>query len=111
MIDNQFLFFFLILAQYIVLMEFQGTLKEHKYGKYLYYAFIPQDWLMNLIMTIWFLDLPKTWNELVTGRMKRYKLIEINSGDVGLITLLKIWRYYFAYYLCKILNIFEKDHC
>lgn len=107
--ENQFLFFFLLLAQYIVLMEFQTQLKV--WARPLYIIFIVQDWVMNLIMTIWFLDLPEKWHEVVTERMKRYKKIELRRDDVGLIMLLNSWRHYFSVFLCRILSVFDKDHC
>jgi hypothetical protein len=30
------------------------------------------DWLVNMLMTVPFFDLPGTWSELVTGRLKQY---------------------------------------
>ena len=59
------------------------------------------DWLMNMFLTPLFWDLPGSWHELVTGRLKRY--IFRGTGK----------RYRFAKRVCDILDRFDPsgDHC
>lgn len=109
--DNQAEFFLLLLAQYIVIFEFQNWFRDHKLTKPVYLVFAVQDWLMNIVMSVWFLDLPDQWNELVTGRMKRYKEGGGYSKRGLRIEFIEEFRYRFALALCKILNIWDKGHC
>lgn len=110
-LNNQVGFFLVLFAQYAVLMMYQEKLRDSGLGAILYLVFIVQDWLMNLVMTIWFLDPPEHISEVVTGRMKRYKRTGGYSKRGAGIELVEAWRYYFAVYLCKALNRFDKGHC
>lgn len=107
---NQFLFFALLLLQYIVLFEFQSFWKKHSLLKPLVVLFVIQDWIMNWVMSLWFLDPPAKLNELVTGRMKRY-VKKYGKRSRWALSKLERWRYGFAVRLCKILNLFDPDHC
>jgi len=107
LINNQIEFFFIVLVQYIVLATLQNKLGKRKILYPLFVVFIIQDWLMNMFMTLWFLDLPAELKEVVTKRMQRYK--EDYSGIR--LNFIETVRYKFAVNLCKILNIFDEDHC
>ena len=107
--DNQVLFFCLLFVQYAVLMTYQSKLRGLK--KPLFIVFIIQDWVMNMFMTLWFLDPPEKLNEVVTKRMKRYKSTGGYSKRGLRVEVIEDWRYYFAVYLCQALNKFDPDHC
>lgn len=65
-------------------------------GMPLVFVAILWDWLCNwTAATILFLQLPATWSELVTGRLKRYKAE--GSG----------WRYKIAVWFALILDAFD----
>lgn len=105
-------FFTILFIQYAVLATVQDKLLKIKYvGKALFVLFIVQDWWMNILMTALFLDPPAKWNEVVTKRMERYKEIELDRDDNGLLYLRDAWRYYWGHGLCKLLSIFDKGHC
>lgn len=59
------------------------------------------DWIMNWFLSGVFWDWPGKWNELVTGRLKRY--IKQGQGT----------RYRFSKRVCDILDRFDPsgDHC
>ncbi len=67
------------------------------------------DWVVNIIISPWFLDPPKGI-ELVTGRMKRYKKRYMNLTRYEM-NPLEVWRLQFAIWLCKRLNQHDHNHC
>lgn len=72
------------------------------------------DWFLNILLTLPMLDLPATFFELTTHRMKRYKKLvwHINRwGDLNMASFLDRWRYNVAIFICGLLNRGEKDHC
>ena len=58
------------------------------------------DIFVNYLLTVTFLDLPKSWFETVTNRMKRYKTRRDGS-----------FKYIFSVKLCEILNKYDPEHC
>ena len=62
------------------------------------------DWAVNMTFAcLVFADLPRSWKELVTGRLQRYR------GN----HLEKLWRRVLADYICEALNQFDPSgrHC
>ena len=109
--NNMALFFLLLFFQYALLFEFQGQLRKRGWLKPAVVIFVIQDWLMNIFMTAWFLDLPAEKTELVTGRMKRYKAHGGWAEHGVKWEILEEIRYRFAIILCKALNVWDKGHC
>lgn len=101
-----------LLVAFVVVVRFQqkadGT-KYEKLVKYLFiYPFVLCDWAFNVtVFTVFFLDLPDEWGELVTKRMKRYKHI-YHSNEPN---KLKSFRWKFATRLCKFLSKYDMGHC
>jgi len=109
--DNQLSFFGLLFVQYVLVFEFQSWIKKHMLAKPVYVIFIIQDWLLNIVISLWFLDLPHETGELVTGRMKRYKSHGGYSYRGISNDALESVRYRFAIIVCKALNVWDKGHC
>lgn len=95
--------FFIVLAQFIVIMKI-----HHKvHNKYLHYVlaawFIPQDVVVNLVLfTIIGAEPPREW--LVTDRLKRWKKLDTDTS-------LNRLRSYVGWNLCAILHKFDAGHC
>ena len=71
--------------------------------------FIITDWLYNwTIASIVFLHIPQRPMELVTERMKRYKLQYSNTTDLR---WYESWRLNLSNYICKQLSVHDKGHC
>lgn len=95
-IGLSFLRLFVVFAVLMKLKERFGTPLPIK----VLFAFgVVYDWLVNHLLTLVFLDFPVGWDELVTGRMKRYKA---EKGG---------WRHDFAVWFCPILNKVDEGHC
>lgn len=62
-------------------------------------GYIYDIFLNYTVATVMFWQIPQHKRETISGRMRRYL-----REDVG-------WRAKIASVLCKILNIFDKDHC
>jgi hypothetical protein len=60
------------------------------------------DWIMNWYATPFFWDVPDSFFEVVTERLKRYKLLDHST-----------FKYRFAASVCRILDRFDPsgDHC
>lgn len=90
---------------YVAVMEIKVEVENTRFEPYFRYTVVPvflvADWLVNLIISPAFLDLPATPFELVTARMKRYK----RGYPIG------TWRNNFAWWLCRHLNRHDKGHC
>jgi hypothetical protein len=72
-------------------------------------AFVICDWLLNFTTAWWmFLDMPNSWTELVTDRLKRYKHDYLYKDNT---TLLEDWRLVFAVRMCKLLSKHDPEHC
>lgn len=106
--------FFIMLAEFAILFEVyhraQGTAFEKPVKVMGVLVFVPQDWIMNLWLSVLFLDLPAKPFELVTGRMQRYKR-EYRRVPYGTLSRLEHWRYGFALRLCDHLNRRDPEHC
>lgn len=61
--------------------------------------FLFMDWVLNWLLTPFFWDIPDSFFELVTARMKRYKRVATGR------------RYKFACWLCNHLNRHDAGHC
>jgi hypothetical protein len=100
---NPVLSFFILGAQFIVVMKI-----HHKaHNKYLHKAlglwFLPQNAVVNAVLfTIVGMELPKEWT--VTARMKRWK--ELPEGSWR-----NTWRILVATKLCDALNWADAGHC
>lgn len=104
-------FFWLFIAFMFVMKvkhKVEGTIWYKPLMVLFGYPFIIADWYVNLIISPFFLDLPATKGELVTGRMKRYKLILEGQRNRYIRQYL---RYRFAWWLCGLLNQHDKNHC
>lgn len=68
------------------------------------------DWYVNMFAaSILFLDLPEgLWREVVTGRLKRYKK-EYQGQEY--LSLIKLWRLWWAEHLCDLANKYDMGHC
>ena len=65
-------------------------------------AFVALDWFANwYVMSIWFFEWPQTKGELVTARMKRYKIEEPSGSRKN----------EFAFWLCRKLSEHDEGHC
>ncbi len=64
--------------------------------------FVLVDWIWNYVwLTPYFMDLPRSWNELATGRFQRYLREEpIDSR-----------KYKSAKWVCDILHKYDPGHC
>lgn len=108
------IFFLVLFMAFAVLMEIktevEGTRLDLFFKVFLQVPFVIADWLMNIVLSPVFLDLPAKPFELVTGRMKRYKF---KHGDLPplLLTRIERWRYGFARWLCNHLNRHDAGHC
>jgi hypothetical protein len=72
-------------------------------------AFMVCDWLLNFTTAWWmFLDMPNSWGELVTARLKRYKREYLYKDNT---TFLEDWRLGFAMRMCKLLSKHDPEHC
>ena len=72
-------------------------------------VFVIADWLLNFTTAWWiFWDMPNSWGELVTDRLKRYKKVYIHT-DV--LNPLEKWRVLFAIRMCKMLSKHDPEHC
>lgn len=112
---NTYLFYALLLFQfwigYLAVMSLyraylNGTLVGP--AKYLGYAtvaaFVLLDWLMNwTLATVYFWEFPKSWRELVTARLQRYRADGYPEGK----------KRKTANFICPALNIFDPTgkHC
>jgi len=97
-------------AGYASKNRYQG--KPNKFTKvidsiFIYAIDIPCSWFLTIIP---FLDLPASWDETVTARLKRYKAIPeiIVKRNT---TKMDWYRYDVARWLCSQLNKSDKDHC
>lgn len=108
LIINPFIAMFILFIQYVVLMELLAKYGETNWLKPLVFIFIIEDYIVNWLITVTFLDAPRGLNELVTGRMKRYKRKYQLLEDLN---ILESWRYNFAVWLCNHLNRYDKGHC
>jgi hypothetical protein len=103
-------FFFILLAQYCLIAPFQQQLKRSSIGKPIFIWFIWQDWLINVTwFTVWCLDPPQRWNEVVTKRMRTYKTEYVLPS--WRTKRIEQWRYFIAVNLCRVLSVFDKGHC
>jgi len=113
-IQNPFQFFALLFIEYVVLFKLYyravGTWAEKPVRMIGLVVFIPQDWWMNIILSVLFWDLPGSKGELVTGRMQRYKKQYSWSlyNDMG---YRERFRFRFALVLCEHLNKHDPEHC
>ena len=65
-------------------------------------VFVALDWFANwYVMSLWFFEWPQTKSELVTDRMKRYKIEEPSGSRKS----------QFAFWLCKQLSEHDEGHC
>lgn len=101
-------FFIALTIFYAVLAPNQQRLVRHKTTWPLFAVFIVLDWWMDKLMIFLFADLPKSWNQVVTKRMKLYKKTYSTRADLS---MLETWRYKFALNLCRALNVFDENHC
>ena len=99
--------FFLLLAEYIVIMLVQIKSRSKLVQVVVIIPFLIQDWVMNLVLSVLCVDLPGHVFETTTGRMKRYKR---EYSDLQL-NWLETWRYKFAVTLCRVLNKYDEGHC
>lgn len=104
-------FFFLVLFQFIILAINKERLEKSKIGKPLFYAFIVQDWWLNILLTFIYFDPPDPWKEVVTQRMERYLQIKLKRDSYGFKYLLDAWKHYSSKGICWILGRFDKGHC
>lgn len=86
-------------------VEFQDT-RFYPFFKFTFgLVFVVGDWLVNLLISPVFFDLPGHRFELVTGRMARYKLLNPHKNKINR------WRIGFAIWLCRHLNRYDNGHC
>jgi hypothetical protein len=106
--------FFVMLVEFAVLFEIyhraDGTLLETLIRVVGLVVFVPQDWIMNWMLSIIFFDLPAQPFELVTARMRRYKSI-YHLRNQAMLSKMARWRYGFAVWLCHHLNRSDPGHC
>lgn len=117
MIEHPFQSVLLLLFEYVALMKWASFVYDKplllKMSKLtLIPVFLIQDWIVNMMMSFWFLDPPGHPTEVVTQRMVRYKK---KYGFVAnkLLTPLERWRKRHGFFLCRVLNkfAFRGDHC
>ena len=103
-------FWFILLAiQFALAFTYQAQLEKYKLAKPVFIIFVVEDWILNWLLTPFFLDLPKEGDELITGRMKRYK--EKYRLPAWRKQKIQRFRYCFAVKLCNYLNKFDPGHC
>lgn len=88
-----------------------GRNKSSELGRTIEFIFeyaldMPCNWFLTFFP---FLDLPESFTELVTHRLKRYKKIKYVPYDKR--TIMQKYRYYLAILLCDVLNKADKNHC
>jgi hypothetical protein len=104
-------FFVVLFIQYAIIATFQTQLKRVPLIGYpILLVFLVQDWWMDKLMTVLFMDMPETRGQLVTGRMKIYKR-RYGDTPLGALTPIERFRYMFAVRLCVWLNRFDPEHC
>ena len=107
MIEHPVASILLLMIEFALIMGISKQKRFNLVSKVATVIFILQDLLMNLIIcTVLFLDLPKEY--LVTARMKRYKNAYQAKPNCN---ILENFRYYFAVYMCKYLNLWDEGHC
>jgi len=99
------IFFMALLISFGLLMKgwvkVKDTQWETPYRIVFGVPFVLADWVCNwTVMILWFQEFPPVWNELVTGRMIRYKQYDPESRE-----------YRFAVWLCNKLNKDDPNHC
>ncbi|MDX1341255.1 MAG: hypothetical protein R3227_02850 [Reinekea sp.] len=99
----------ILFIQYVGLMEAAAKYGKDNIPKIFIWIFVIEDWVMNWMLCFVFFDLPAEWNELVTGRMKRYK--KLSETPKRYRKALDNWRYNFSVWLCGHLNRYDKGHC
>lgn len=107
-VSNPMQFFILVFIQYAILATLQKRLGRHWVLYPALVVFIIQDWLLNILLSLLFLDPPASTTEVVTKRMQRYK--RRYTGGVRL-NRLQAFRLQFARTLCRQLNRFDPNHC
>ena len=106
----------ILLFEYILIaMIYKWTEGKPKWRKILRVPlgiiFLPQDWILNILISPVFNDLPASRWEVVTERMVRYKKA-YPAWKYNSFTWLEKWRSNAAYFLCKLLSAFvEGNHC
>ena len=98
---------FVLLIQFIVLF----TLYYKHYPDFPWWLkafaviFWIEDVLLNItVFSVFYLEVPKEWT--ITERMSRYKKQFSHESN-----WLAWWRHRSAVNLCRILNLFDPDHC
>ena len=103
-----------LLVEYVIVMKIARWAEGTDYEGLVKYTvapvFIIQDWWVNVLYSVPMMDPPGTWNELVTGRMKRYKK-KYSYTDYSNYNLAEKWRLNYAMWLCKLLNKHDPEHC
>ena len=108
MLDNPILAILLLMVEYAVIMTLSVQTRFRPIAKLAAIGFIPQNALLNIfVLTPLFADPPQEW--LSTARFKRYK--KLYALPVNRSGKLDDWRYFFAFQMCRYLNIFDEGHC
>ena len=98
---------FVIVAKLV--RTFEDTILDPLVRYVLVPAFVIADWLLNFTTAWWmFWDMPNSWGELVTARLKRYKREYLYRDNLD---LLDKWRLVFALRMCRLLSKHDPEHC
>ena len=98
---------FVVIAKLV--RTFEDTVLDPVVRYVLVPAFVVCDWAVNFTTAWWmFLDMPNSWGELVTARMKRYKNDYLYRDNLN---QLESWRLGFAVKMCGLLSKHDPEHC